>query len=85
MANVQIRVDEDMKKQSEEILNDLGLNMSTAVKMFLSQVIIEQGIPFQVKRKSRLEIGVEQINNGEVNKYDTVEDFSRSILNDTEN
>ena len=48
-ANVFARVEPDIKTQAEGILNQLGIPMSNAVDMFLRQVIIQQGLPFNVK------------------------------------
>ena len=45
----QIRIDETTKKQAVELLEGLGLNLSEAVNMFLRQVILHDGIPFEVK------------------------------------
>lgn len=45
----QIRIDETTKKQAVELLEGLGLNLSDAVNMFLRQVILHDGIPFDVK------------------------------------
>lgn len=44
----QIRIDENTKKQAVELLEGLGLNLSDAVNMFLRQVILRKGIPFDV-------------------------------------
>ena len=49
--NVNIRVDEDLKKQSEALLAEMGLNMTTAVNMFLRQVVRTGGIPFEITAK----------------------------------
>lgn len=51
MANVQtqIRIDEELKKNTTEIFSHLGLNFSEAVTMFLRQVEIQGGLPFEVK------------------------------------
>lgn len=48
-TNLNIRIDKDIKDQAEEIFNELGLNMTTAVNMFLRTAIREQGIPFELK------------------------------------
>lgn len=48
--NITIRIDEDLKKQAEELFNDLGMNMTTAYIMFLKQAIREQRIPFVISR-----------------------------------
>ena len=45
----QIRIDETTKKQAVELLEGLGLNLSDAVNMFLRQVVLRGGIPFEVK------------------------------------
>lgn len=45
----QIRIEESTKKQAVELLEGLGLNLSDAVNMFLKQVILQNGIPFEVK------------------------------------
>lgn len=44
----QIRIDENTKKQAVELLEGLGLNLSDAINMFLRQVILRKGIPFDV-------------------------------------
>ena len=44
----QIRIEENTKKQAVELLEGLGLNLSDAVNMFLRQVILRRGIPFDV-------------------------------------
>lgn len=44
-----IRVSEDVKTNAEEILNRLGISISEAVNMFLCQVDLTGGLPFEVK------------------------------------
>lgn len=44
----QIRIEENTKKQAVELLEGLGLNLSDAVNIFLRQVILRKGIPFDV-------------------------------------
>lgn len=48
-TNLNIRTDKDIKDQAEAIFNELGLNMTTAINMFLRTVIREHGIPFDLK------------------------------------
>ena len=48
-TNLNIRTEKDIKDQAEEIFNELGLNMTTAVNMFLKTAIREHGIPFELK------------------------------------
>lgn len=48
-SNVFTRVEPDIKNQAEAILDQLGISMSSAVEMFLRQVIMQRGIPFEMK------------------------------------
>ncbi|MCL2570787.1 MAG: type II toxin-antitoxin system RelB/DinJ family antitoxin [Defluviitaleaceae bacterium] len=48
-TNLNVRIDADLKKQSEEIFNELGLNMSTALTVFLRQTVRSRGIPFEMR------------------------------------
>ena len=49
MSVLQVRVDEELKNQAAEILDKIGIDLSTAVRMFLKKVIIERGIPFDTR------------------------------------
>ncbi len=53
MTTLSIRIEEKTKKEAAKTLAALGLDMSSAVKMFLHQVVIEQGIPFKPTRTPR--------------------------------
>lgn len=53
MTTLSIRIEEKTKREATETLAALGLDMSSAVKMFLNQVVIEQGIPFKPTRTPR--------------------------------
>lgn len=48
-TNLNIRTDKDVKDQAEMIFNELGLNMTTAINIFLRTTIREHGIPFALK------------------------------------
>lgn len=49
MATINIRVDEGLKKDSEKILSDLGMGMTTAMTIFLKAVVRTNGIPFSLE------------------------------------
>ena len=48
-TNLNIRTDKEVKDKAEEIFSELGLNMTTAVNIFLRTAIREHGIPFELK------------------------------------
>lgn len=52
-----ISIDADVKAQAQELFAELGLDLSTAVNLFLRQCIHEDGIPFLVSRRKRTESG----------------------------
>lgn len=54
MATVptQIRIDENLKTDANALFEQLGLDMSTAVNIFLSQAVLHHGIPFKVEMPS---------------------------------
>ena len=54
MAQVNIRMDDDLKKHADMLFDELGLNMSTAVTMFVKQVVRLGGIPFEITTKPDL-------------------------------
>ncbi len=48
MAQINFRVDDDIKRNAERTLSDIGLNMSTAITIFLKAVVRENRIPFEL-------------------------------------
>ena len=63
-ASVNVRIQEDIKKQAEEILDQLGLPRAVAIDMFYRQIILNKGIPFELviptAPKSREELTKEE-------------------------
>ena len=55
MTILSIRIQEKTKREARKTLKALGLDLSSAVNMFLNQVVIEQGIPFKPSRVSTKE------------------------------
>lgn len=45
-----IRVEPKVKQKAEKTLNELGLSITEAVNVFLNQVILNEGIPFEIKK-----------------------------------
>ncbi len=48
-TNLNIKTDKEIKEQAEIIFSELGLNMTTAINMFLKTIVRENGIPFELK------------------------------------
>ena len=49
-TNLNIRIDENLKKQAEILFSDLGLNMSSAITVFLKSAVDYKGIPFEIRK-----------------------------------
>ena len=48
-VNMNIRMDSEVKKQAQELFSNLGMDMTTAINVFLRQAILHDGLPFAVK------------------------------------
>ena len=48
MAQISLRVDDELKRGAEKTLNDIGFSMSTAINIFLKTVVRENRIPFEL-------------------------------------
>ena len=48
-ANLYARIEPDVKEQAEGILSALGIPASNAINMFYKQIILQRGLPFEVK------------------------------------
>ena len=70
-ANVFARVEPELKKQAEVVLEQLGIPMSNAVGMFLKQVVLQRGIPFEMKLPDKKVLSMKAL---------TKEEFDAEIL-----
>ena len=48
-ANLYARIEPDVKEKAESILSTLGIPASSAINMFYKQIILQRGLPFEVK------------------------------------
>lgn len=48
-TSMSIRLDSEVKEQAQQVFNNLGMDMTTAINIFLRQVIQYQGLPFDVR------------------------------------
>ena len=84
-TNLNIRIDKNVKESSEKVFDELGLNMTTAINMFLRQVIRVGGIPFEIKcdipNKETIEAIEESIKvaNDGSKGYTTIEDLKKVL------
>ena len=85
MAVINIRVNDEVKKEAESIFKSLGLNMSVAMNLFLKKCINEKGIPFDLKIPNREIIetmeGTNKILNGDIKRksYKNVDELIEDL------
>lgn len=86
---INVNVPKDVKEEATALFNNLGLNMSTAINIFLKKAINERGIPFEVKQQPNSDLiealkEVEAMENGTLKKksYNNVEQMVEDILNE---
>lgn len=88
MANstISIRVNENLKEQAQELFKSWGLDMSTAVNIFLSQTVREQRIPFVVGNEipnAETAAAMQEIdgmiNSGKQPRFDTPEELFKEL------
>ena len=48
-TSMSIRLDSEVKEQAQQVFSNLGMDMTTAINIFLRQVIQYQGLPFDVR------------------------------------
>ena len=80
-TSINVRTTEEIKKNAEVIINGLGLNISSAVNLFLRQVINYRGIPFDLRlpNKETLHAMDDIENNRNLESTDTVEEMFKKI------
>lgn len=91
-TTIQIRVDQKLKSEASKIFKSMGLDMSTGVKLFLSQVVNTKSIPFPVmsadfwpeeKKQELVRIAEETLRDyksGKIKAYNNVQEAHRDIL-----
>ena len=84
-ATINVRVDEDVKRKAEFLLEKMGMNISTAVNMLLKQMIMDESLPFQPSYKRKRLTTEEWLmgyssNDYKTEEWDTGEPVGREVL-----
>ncbi len=85
-TNLNIRTEKNVKEQAEKIFEELGLNMTTAINMFLRTTIREHGIPFELKLNvpndttvAAIEEGKKLLNDPTAPRYSSIDEFKEAL------
>lgn len=60
MSNIHVRVKDETKKSASKVLERMGIDMSTAITMYLHQIVITQTIPFRLVTENGLTLQQEK-------------------------
>lgn len=93
-STIQIRIEDGLKAKADSMFRDLGTDTTTAIRMFLTQAVANNGFPFEIKRNtmeqnsyismteaevlSRLELSRKHANEGKIRHADGVISDMRS-------
>lgn len=86
-TNISIRLNNDLKRDFDNLCNELGFNMSTAITMFIKAAVREQGIPFALSlndynKETQKVIKDANKGIGLSKAYNSVDDMMNDILKD---
>ena len=81
MAQISLRIEDDVKKKAEQACADIGMSLSTAINIYLKKLGRERRIPFEVSvdpfysesNMEHLRRGVEALNDGKGVEHDIIE------------
>jgi len=65
-ANLYVRIEPEVKEEAEYILATLGIPASSAINMFYKQIILQRGLPFEVKIPSEKPLDVSMLSDLEL-------------------
>lgn len=87
MANIQIRVNDDLKAQADILFASLGLDTSTAVRIFLNAAVESNGLPFEVRHRAMSDSLKQAMSDSRSRTalsaaYDTAEEAVAAMLED---
>lgn len=83
MSTINVRVDDELKAKAQETFSDLGLDLTTGIKMYLKQVVMRQAIPFEVTlEKSEIESALEDIQSDRINRYENINELFNELDNE---
>ena len=80
-TTIQIRVDEDLKKQAVKVFEKMHMTLSQAIKLFLGQAVSQEGIGIEFRKPSKeLQKRMDEVERDEdMMEFDTVEELFKEL------
>lgn len=85
VAEIRSRIEPDLKENATRVLASCGLNVSDAVRLFLRQVVAQNGLPFEVKAPNVVtRAAMEEADSGNLPRFDSVQELFDDLEKDGE-
>lgn len=82
MAQLNMRLDDQLKKESSEIFDSLGMDLTTGIKIYLTKVVREKGIPFDLTLpQSDFEEALRDIESGNHKTFSSKDNLLKELNN----
>jgi addiction module antitoxin, RelB/DinJ family len=82
-SNINIRLDSELKRQAELVLEKLEIPVSSAIKIFLKQVVLQRAIPFEVTLQTKKPVGLGSLSKAEID-VELEKGYAEYLTGDTE-
>jgi DNA-damage-inducible protein J len=80
--NISIKVDSELRKEAEAVLDDMGITMSSLFTMTLKKIVADRKLPFTPSARPTLQIAKDEIAQGDIDRFETASDWKEQTLND---
>jgi len=76
---IQVQMDKELVEKAESILKDLGLNRSTALRIFYKQIVLNNGLPFEMEPNEET---IEALNEDTTNakRYTDIDELFKDLM-----
>jgi DNA-damage-inducible protein J len=83
VAEIRSRIEPDLKENATRVLASCGLNVSDAIRLFLRQVVAQNGLPFEVKAPNAVtRAAMEEADSGNLPRFESVQELFDDLEKD---
>lgn len=80
-VRVTVRIPESLRDNATDVANDLGIDLNNAIKLFLTQMVKDNALPFQPSNThpSELELALADVKAGRTQRFNSLNDLMQHI------
>ena len=80
VSEIRSRIEPDLKQDATRILASCGLNVSDAIRLFLQQVVVQNGLPFEIKAPNTVtRAAIEEVDAGDYQRFGSIQELSDDL------